>query len=76
MLEKQFTIELKCMFCDCVLQSDTGQEYSSGDLLKCQECNEPNDYDSLIDIATEEGKEKVEDYAQSEIDKMLKNIFK
>lgn len=76
MTDKEFTIELICLFCDCVLQGDTDKEYSSGDLLQCQECNELNDYDSLIDVATEEGREKVEEYAQKEIDKMLNNIFK
>lgn len=76
MKDKSFTVELKCLFCDCILQSDIEKEYSSGDLIKCQECNELNDYDSLMDIATDEGKKKVEDYAKTEIEKMLKNVFK
>ena len=76
MKDKSFTVELKCLFCDCVLQGDTEKEYLSGDLIKCQECEDLNDYDSLMEIATTEGKEKVAEYAQSEIEKMLNNVFK
>jgi len=52
---KNFTIELKCLFCDCVLEGDTEKEYTSGDLLKYQECHKLNDYDSLIEVASDEG---------------------
>lgn len=76
MKDKTFTVELKCLFCDCILPSDIEKEYSSGDLIKCQECNELNDYDSLVDIATDEGKKLVKEYAQKEIEQMLKNVYK
>ncbi|MCD6365533.1 MAG: hypothetical protein J7M14_06620 [Planctomycetes bacterium] len=76
MTDKEFTIELKCLFCDSILQGEPDKEYSSGNLLQCQECKELNDYDSLIDVATEEGKEKAEEYAHREIEKMLNNVFK
>jgi len=49
MEDKNFSISLKCMFCDCALEGDTEQELSSGDMIKCQECDELNDYDALID---------------------------
>ena len=45
-------------------------------MIKCQECGELNDYDALIELATEEGKEVVTEYTQSEIEKMLKKAFK
>ncbi|MGP1721131.1 hypothetical protein [Shewanella frigidimarina] len=76
MENKQFNIPLKCLFCDCELQADTEKEFSSGDMLKCQECGEFNDYDALIDVASDEGKALAEDYAKSEIKKMLKKAFK
>jgi hypothetical protein len=76
MKDKSFTIGLKCLFCDCVLEGDTETEHASGDMLKCQECGELNDYDALIDVAADEGKGLVADYAQSEIEKMLKKAFK
>jgi len=76
MEDKNFTVELKCLFCDCVLEGDTQTEYVSGDMLKCQECEELNDYDALIDIASDEGQKLMADYAQSEIEKIFKNRFK
>jgi hypothetical protein len=76
MNNKNFTIELKCLFCNFPLEGDSDKEYSSGDLLKCQKCGEYNDYDSLIGVATEEGKEKLNEYVEEEIEKMLKDVFK
>ena len=76
MKDKSFTVELKCLFCDCPLEGDTEKEYVSGDMLECQNCHELNDYDALIDVAAEDGKELVADYAQKEIEKMLKKAFK
>jgi len=64
------------LFCDCPLEGETDEEFKSGDLLKCQECSELNDYDALIDVASDEGKELATDYAKSEIEKMLKKAFK
>ena len=76
MEDKSFTVELKCLFCDCVLEGNTEIEHVSGDMLKCQECGESNDYDALIDVAADEGQKLVADYAQSEIEKMFKKAFK
>lgn len=74
--DKNFTVQLKCLFCDCSLEGDTEKEYVSGDMLKCQECEELNDYDALIDVAAEEGKGIVSEYAKSEIEKIAKKMFK
>lgn len=76
MKDKSFTVNLKCLFCDCPLEGDTSKEYSSGDMIKCQNCEELNDYDALIDVAADEGKSIVADYAKDEISKMLKKAFK
>ena len=76
MEDKEFHITLKCLFCGCDLKGDTEKKYQSGDMLKCQECGELNDYDSLMDVAVEEGKASAIDYAKEEIAKMLKGIFK
>ena len=76
MKDKTFTVNLKCLFCDCPLEGDTEKEYSSGDMLKCQNCEKLNDYDALIDVAIDEGKASVVDYAKDEISKMLKKTFK
>ena len=76
MEDKSFTVNLKCLFCDSPLKVDTEKKYASGDMLKCQNCEELNDYDALIDVATDEGKTIVSDYAKDEISKMLKKAFK
>jgi hypothetical protein len=76
MEDKTFTVNLKCLFCDCPLEGDTNKEYSSGDMLKCQNCEELNDYDALMDVAADEGESLVTNYANSEIDNMLKKHFK
>ncbi|TYK64127.1 hypothetical protein [Colwellia echini] len=76
MEDQSFTISLKCLFCDCPLEGDIDKEYSSGDMLKCQNCEELNDYDALMDVAADEGDSLVANYANSEIDKMLKKHFK
>lgn len=78
MENKNFLVSLKCLFCGCELKGNTNteKEYTSGDMIKCQECGEQNDYDALKDVAIEEGKESVAKYAKDEIAKMLKDIFK
>ena len=76
MEDKELHIRLKCLFCSCDLKGDTEKKYESGDMLKCQECGELNDYDSLMEVAVEEGKAVAVDYAKEEIAKMLKGIFK
>ena len=76
MEDKLFTISLKCLFCDCPLEGDIDKEYSSGDMLKCQNCEELNDYDALMDVAADEGETLVTDYVDSEIEKMLTKHFK
>lgn len=76
MEEKEFHIALKCLFCGCEFKGDTEKEYQSGDMLKCKECGELNDYDSLIEVANEEREKYAINYAKEEIEKMLKGIFK
>ncbi len=70
------TIELKCMFCDAALKGDTEKEFESGDMVKCLECEELNDYDSALELAQTEGLEKVKEKALGDAKNMLKGIFK
>jgi len=76
MEDKTFTVELTCLFCDSVLQGDTEAEYVSGDMIKCQDCHELNDFDALIDVASEKGKKAVSDHVLNEVEASLKNMFK
>lgn len=75
-MEESFTVELKCLFCDCPLEGDSEQEFSSGDLIECQNCNELNDYDSLIEVAKEEGISIVKNQVDAHLKQTLGNIFK
>jgi hypothetical protein len=54
-----FTIELKCLFCDQNLIGVEGKEYACGDLIACSNCNKKNLYDSLLEVAIEKAKEKM-----------------
>ena len=76
MEDKSFIVDLKCLFCDCPLEDDAEKEYVSGYMLKFQECEELNDYEALIDVAAEEGKAIVAEYAKNEIEKIAKKMFK
>ncbi len=73
---ENFTVQLKCLFCDCPLQGGADKEYASGDLLECHECKELNDYDALINVAAEEGKGSVAEHLKSEIEVVSKKLFK
>lgn len=76
MEDQSFEISLKCLFCDSPLKADSEQEFDSGDMIKCLKCNELNDYDSVKEIAIEEGKERVIEYAKKALDKSLGKLFK
>lgn len=62
------TISLKCLFCGSILQGPEDAKFQSGDLIKCSNCGEENDYDSLLEVAKEEGIEMVK--------KQVSDIFK
>jgi len=50
-------------------QENEGKDFSSGDILECQNCHEANNYDALMDVTAEEGEALVADYAKREIKK-------
>lgn len=71
-MKETYTITLLCVFCDTPLQGEDDKEYQSGDLIKCNECGEENDYDSVFEIAKKKGIELV----QEEALKTLNQAFK
>lgn len=75
-MKENYTITLKCFFCDSPLKGPEEQEYRSGDMIKCSECGELNDYDSLIYVAKEEAVGVVSSDVQKELDKTIKKLFK
>jgi len=75
-MKETYTITLLCVFCDVPLQDEEGKEYRSGDLIKCQQCGEENDYDSVLEIAKEKSIAEIEEDMTQELMKALKNIGK
>ena len=73
-MQETYTVSLVCVFCDTPLQGKEDKEYKSGDLIKCSECGEYNDYDSVFEIAKEKGVKQVEEDAMKEIEKALKGL--
>jgi len=71
-----FSIPLLCLFCKSPLEGNAEADYSSGDLIKCIQCGEDNDYDSVMVVAKEQALEIAKNKLQAELDKTMKNIFK
>lgn len=65
-------INLKCLFCNRDLTGEEGKEYFSGDLIDCTNCNKPNDYDSVYNIALKEAESKLLEKVLEEGKKILK----
>lgn len=65
-------ISLKCLFCKSVLTAEEGSGFQSGDLIECNECHEMNDYDSVLEVAKEDGVERM----KQEVNKSIKSQFK
>lgn len=75
---KSVKITMKCIFCKST-QFDVpyeGYEPKSGEQIKCANCGQSNDYDSLVKLARNEGVEIARDFAENELKKMLKRVFK
>jgi hypothetical protein len=72
MNNQNFSVAVVCLFCGCELQGKSDVAYQSGDLIKCAQCGEENDYDSVIEIAQEKGVKKVKD----DLEKKLSGLFK
>lgn len=75
-MDKQYSIEVVCLFCDASLKIEKGNAYESGDMIKCLDCGEFNDYDSVLDIAKEKGVALVKDGFEKELKSKFKNLFK
>lgn len=67
-----FEIELRCLFCDSALTGKEDANFSSGDLIQCGECGERNDYDSVMEVAKQEGIAAMKEKVNAELKKMFK----
>lgn len=75
-MESNYTITVTCLFCEAALKREKEKEFKSGDLIKCSECGEMNDYDAVLDIAKEKGIKVVKDEFEKEIKAKFKWLFK
>jgi DNA-directed RNA polymerase subunit RPC12/RpoP len=71
-----FTVSFKCLFCGEALEGPEDAEYQSGDLIKCTKCGEENDYDSVFEVAKEEGMSQVKEKVEEQFQKQFKGLFK
>ena len=69
-------ITLVCLFCGSPLQGPEDAEYASGDMIKCNECGEFNDYDSVIEVAKEKGIGEMSEEVQRQLKRKFGNLFK
>lgn len=72
----ELTVTLKCLFCGSALEGPEDAEYNSGDLIKCTKCGEGNDYESVLEVAKEEGMARMKDVVQVQLQKEFKGLFK
>ena len=75
-MKEQFTVTAVCLFCGSPLQDEEGKEFQSGDMIKCRDCGELSDYDSVVEVAIEKGTEMVADEVTTELSKALGKAFK
>jgi len=73
-ITENFTITLTCLFCDAALTKKDNEEFNSNDLIKCQNCGEENDYESVYEIAKQQGIEQVKNEVMEELTKSFKNL--
>ncbi|MEA5489455.1 MULTISPECIES: hypothetical protein [Pseudanabaena] len=70
----EISVNLKCLFCNSPVEKlkVKGTMLNSGDLFKCSQCGESNDYDSVLEVAKAEAKTMI----KSSIHEVLKKQFK
>ncbi len=69
---KPLKIELQCLFCDSALTGKDDAKFESGDLIKCAECGEENDFDSVLEIAKQKGLLQMKEQVLESIKKAFK----
>lgn len=72
----EFSVSLTYLFCGSVLEGQKNPEYKSGDLIKCAKCGKENDYDSIVEVAKEEGITKIKEVVEDQLKKQHSDLFK
>lgn len=72
----EIKVTLACLFCGATLQGPEDAKYSSGDLIKCAQCSEQNDYDSVMEVAKEKGMKQLKEAVEDQLRNEFKGLFK
>lgn len=72
----QVSVSLRCLFCNDNLQGDTENPPQEGEMMVCTHCGEKNDFDSVREIAIQEGRKELEEAVLESFTKKMKKIFK
>ena len=75
-IPEHIQITLLCLFCGAPLEGSEDAEYASGDMIKCNKCEELNDYDSVIEVAKEKGIKQLSADVEEHIKKEFGKLFK
>ncbi len=75
MIKDNYQVALKCLFCKSDLTGPEDAEFESGDLIKCNECGEENDFDSVLEVAKEKGLEQVTADVEAELENSLGKLL-
>jgi hypothetical protein len=69
---ENFSVPLKCLFCGSALEAKSDAEFQSGDLIPCTHCGEGNDYESVLEVATEEAMARTKEAVEAELASLFK----
>ena len=75
-IPEEIKISLLCLFCNAPLEDENKKDHSSGDMIKCFQCKEMNDYDSVVEVAKEKGMKELKKHVEDDLKKRLGNILK
>lgn len=61
MSDESYTVSVTCLFCDSVLQGNDEVKLASGDLIRCSQCGQENDFDSVVEVANNKAMKQLQD---------------
>ncbi len=76
MIDDNFEIPLRCLFCRAPLQAAEDSSFHAGDLIKCLSCGEDSEYESVLEVAKEEAQDFAQQLLDKEMSKLAKKLFK
>ncbi len=80
-MDKKYKVNLQCIFCGSKdFEYDINNLPKDGDMIKCSNCGQLNDYSAIRNVAVnkklEEIKKEFHSEVQNKYNKMIKNLNK